>query len=431
MRKKIIPRILLLSLLYILIFIIIVAIQFPVKNRTDDGVIEDTSFNPRDFTIQQFQNSRDFIAAVSRWQDGNFIAWNRLISQQNDEDLVLAFAEESLNRSSYGAALTAIPAAFRNGNRRTYLSSVFLGQLSQTYRSLVTADQEMLNLLNKQLQEKSPDFLLEPDIFDFMVSRGLASQFNQAISLVKSMAPESVTLELCPAIFRWDMEFSDSDIENPFSHLIESAFQAVSESVRMNSDRNKVFAVSGESIDTVFNLRLGKELLGWAEIRKNDPWIALARSIIVSVLTLENYTGYIRAEYGITAEGEIREIPSSTANSTAKYYRILGLGEYSPRAVVLSSGDSHIWAWTAGRIGFSNANNIMDISVNFPVNETHYMIIRGVKPFTKIQLYNMDYRSDPQFERYDSSGWSYIAAEQILLVKMKHKAEDEHIRIFY
>jgi hypothetical protein len=43
----------------------------------------------------------------------------------------------------------------------------------------------------------------------------------------------------------------------------------------------------------------------------------------------------------------------------------------------------------------------------------------------------MDYRTDPQFERYDSSGWSYSSAEQTLLLKMKHREETEHIRIFY
>jgi hypothetical protein len=73
----------------------------------------------------------------------------------------------------------------------------------------------------------------------------------------------------------------------------------------------------------------------------------------------------------------------------------------------------------------------MDIAVTFPAGETHYMIVRGIRAFNKIQLYNMDYRTDPQFERYDSSGWSYNAQEQTLILKMKHRATVEHIRIVY
>jgi hypothetical protein len=59
------------------------------------------------------------------------------------------------------------------------------------------------------------------------------------------------------------------------------------------------------------------------------------------------------------------------------------------------------------------------------------MMIKGVKPFKKIQLYNIDFRTDPRFERYDSSGWAYSESEQTLLLKMKHRAKEEHIRIFY
>ena len=435
MKKPVIPRLLLQLILYFAIFVIIVLVQFSGNTGpVQTSVPEDNVFNPRDFAIPQVQNSRDFIAAISRWQDGNFIAWNRLISQQNNEDLVIAFTEESLNRSSYNAALTAIPASFRNGNNRTYDSSVFLGQLTQTYRTLITRDQETTNRLNKLLQEKSPAFLSEPDVFEFLASRGLTNQFNEGIKLVGSMSPEALTLETVSAVFQWDTEWQylNSAAENPFSHLIEKSMDIISGSLRMNAEKNKVFVVKENSIDTILNIRLGKSLLGWAETRKNDSWIILARSIIISVLTLENYTGSVRAEYNISPEGEITEKTSSAAISTARYYRILNLGEYNPRALALSSEGNFVWAWTAaGNVTASLENKTLDIGVTFPVNETHYIILRGIKPFTKIQLYNVDYRSDPQFERYDSSGWTYMAADQTLLVKMKHKAADEHIKIFY
>jgi len=433
--KQIIPRILLIGLIYIIAFFIIAAIQFSGDNTPPKTLsIDENAFNPRDFVISQAQNGRDFVAAVSRWQDGNFIAWNRLVTNQNDESLVIAFTEESLNRSSYSAAVAAIPAAFRNGNRRSYESSVFLGQLSQQYRSLISKDQETLNRLNSLLSEKSPLFLSEPDVFDFLISRGHTKQFNDGLNLAGSLTPEQISLELTPAIFQWDMEWQylSSYMENNFSHLTEQAINLVSDSLRMNSEKNKVFAVNENRIDTIFNIRLGKALLGWAEVQKNDSWIMLARSFIISVLTLESYTGTIRAEYIISADGEITENPQSENLSTAHYYRILGLGEYSPRAVALSAGDSHIWAWTAGQyITTVMENNVLDISISFPVNETHYIIIRGIKPFGKIQLHGTDFRSDPQFERYDSSGWSYIAGDQTLLVKMKHRTAEEHIRIYF
>jgi hypothetical protein len=59
------------------------------------------------------------------------------------------------------------------------------------------------------------------------------------------------------------------------------------------------------------------------------------------------------------------------------------------------------------------------------------MLIRNVPPSFRIQLYNMNYRTDPNFERYNSSGWAYSASEQTLLVKMRHREALEYIRLFW
>jgi hypothetical protein len=88
--------------------------------------------------------------------------------------------------------------------------------------------------------------------------------------------------------------------------------------------------------------------------------------------------------------------------------------------------------WTASpAVSATFQNNVLDISVPLAVGWTHYLLVRGVPEFTKIQLRDMDYRSDPRFEQYNSPGWVYSASAQTLLVKLVHRSEDEHIRIFY
>jgi hypothetical protein len=118
--------------------------------------------------------------------------------------------------------------------------------------------------------------------------------------------------------------------------------------------------------------------------------------------------------------------------SSARIYRILHSGGYYPRAADIGAVGNGLWAWTAASsVSAVQNDGVLDIAVSFPVGETHYMLIRGIRPFTKIQLYNMDYRTDPQFERYDSSGWTYSPSEQILLLKMKHRTPAEHIMVYY
>jgi len=433
--------------------LVILVVQFTGVKNTSAEVTNETpaqaAFNPKNFIITQAQNSRDYTVALSRWQDGNFIVWNRLISQQNDEDLVIAFAEESLNRSVYGSAVTAINKTFLDGNRRTYESSVFLGSLDQAYKSLISIDQEKLNRITGLIKSKSGDFLLEYGALDYLYSRGQNSLADEGLNLVNTVKPEDLTLEKIPAIIQGYVSRlrMDSAAANPFDRLMDAAMQITGESLRINQDKTRVFAVKDNYMDTVLNIRLGRNLLDLAVYANDEAWAGIARSIILSVLSLESYTGTIKAGYQISAEGAVTEDPAAAALSTGLLYRILNLGEYIPRAVALGAspnsgaanlpgsgqtGANPVYIWTAGKdVNVSTNNNIIDISLNFPVGETHYVMVRGLKPFLKVQLYGVDFRSDPQFERYDSSGWSYRAPEQTLLVKMKHRTAEEHIKIFY
>jgi len=406
--------------------------QFSGKNAViSDENPEEATFNPKNFTVSQAVNSRDYNVALSRWEDGNFMVWNRLIPQQNDEDLVIAFAEESLNRSVYSSAVSAINRSFSNGS---YKSSVFLGQLDQAYRSMTTEDQETLNRLSSLIRGNSTDFLLESGAFDFLNSRGQTGLSDDALKLVSSLSTEAVTLDLVPGILEGYLYWSSLDLNgvNPFAHLIDQSIAKISECLYISQDKNRVFEVSDNSINTILNIRLAEELSEWAGSRQDDTWGGVARSIILSVLGLENFTGTIRGEYLLSPEGDITENQASASLSTGLIYTMLHLGTYEPKALALGAGPNPAWIWTAGQdVKASMNGTILDISMTFPVGETHYLILRGIRPFSKIQLYNMDYRSDPQFERYDSSGWTYRAADQTLLVKMKHKTQEEHIKIYF
>ena len=59
------------------------------------------------------------------------------------------------------------------------------------------------------------------------------------------------------------------------------------------------------------------------------------------------------------------------------------------------------------------------------------MFVRGITPFLRIQIYNMDFRTDPRFEIYNSSGYIYRSAAQSLLLKSRHRDQREVIRLYY
>jgi hypothetical protein len=398
------------------------------------AVPEKRPFSPDDFIVPAAQDRQSFNEAVSRWADQNFSLWNRTIRERNDEDLTAAYAGEALSRGSYKAAVAGVPSEFLNGRERSYVSSVYLGRLGDASRSLTTRDREKLARLSRQINEKSLDFLKEPHVFQYLSVRGHTSFVEEGAGIVRSLDPAQLTLEHAAGILEgftdWKTYRPDSD--NPFARLTDQACFVISEAIRMTAEGDRVFVFAGQEGEAEFNLRLGKALLDWTESSGDPSWTGAARSLILSVLSLGDGSGMVKPGVLLSGEGEITVNPAPARLTTAALYRMLRSGEYRPKALPIAVTANAIWTWTAARaVSASLQNDILDISVAFPAGETHYMIIRGVRPFAKIQLYNMDYRTDPQFERYDSSGWSYNAQEQTLIVKMKHRATVEHVRIFY
>jgi hypothetical protein len=410
------------------------------------AVPDKKAFTAEDFVLPQAFTRLAYTESLTRWRDQNFSLWNRIISGQNDEDLVVAYGGDAVRRGNYKAAVAAVSPAFLGGNRRTFESSVYLGGMGQALRSFTAAEREKISRLSRQINEKSPDFLRESHVFEFLAVRGYVNFIDDGTTLIHSIDPAGLTLDLAPGILEGylDLKQYRPHGDNPFERLIDQVCYVISEDVqRFKEIRGQansggapvqgdwVLVFPGGAADMEFNLRLGRALWMWAEASDRGDWAGLGRSLVLSVLSLADGAGTIPGKLHLSAEGEITEDPGPRIIS-ARLYRLLAPGEYYPRAAVIGSGVNGIWAWTAASaVAATQENNILDISVSFPAGETHYMMIRGIRPFSKIQIYNMDYHTDPQFERYDSSGWVYSSQDQILILKMKHRSPVEHIKIFY
>jgi len=379
-------------------------------------------FTPDDFVLRGAESADAYNAAIARWVDQNFSLWSRIISGQNNEDIVVALAGEAINRGSYRTAVNAVSLAFMNGPNRTWESSVFLGGLDSAHRALINAERTKLANLSRLISEKSLEFLLEPHVFEYFGVRGRRDLIDAGADLIDTIDAGVLALDIIPGILEgytdWG-KFSD-DINNPFERLVNPACIVISEYLTRTDSQGEfgglVFLHAYGMEDYGFNLRLGKALLNCAEAVGSTSWAGVGRSLVLTAL------------YGTGEDYDSGH--SELAN--AKLYRVLAPADSYPRAVTILPQPANIWAWTtAPALSVTQQGNLLDIAVTFPVGETHFMIIRGVPSFTRIQLYNIDFRTDPQFERYDSSGWSYNSQEQTLILKMQHRSQVENIRIYF
>ena len=385
---------------------------------------ESNVFSPDDFVLRDAEAADTYNAAITRWIDQNFSLWSRSISGLDNEDIVIALASEAYNRGSFSAAVNAVSTAFRNGPNRTYESSVYLGGLDTAYSDLIAADGERLDRVTRLINDKSLQFLLEPRVFEYLGVRGYQNLMDVAADLVDTIDPDILALDLVPGILEGytDWEIFGNDPNNPFRRLVDPACFVVSGHLRRTDIlddqglfEGRIFLLNNDTENVEFNLRLGKALLAYAETVGNNSWARVGRSVILSALygTGEDYD---------SAHSEL---------ANARLYRILSPSDAYPRAVTMAP-QANIWAWTTAPALRATQDSIsLNIDVTFLVGETHFMIIRGIQLFSRLQLYNIDFRTDPQFERYDSSGWSYFPQEQTLILKMLHRSQVERVRIFY
>jgi hypothetical protein len=410
-------------------------VSYQVIPNVSDTPVEDPVFNPADFVIADARDRDSFNAVMDEWRKQVFSVWGRTAASTTEEEQIIAYENEALNNGTYRQAINSVSPSFLNGNTRTFESSVYFGRLDQALRSLSTNERETLNRLSQEINDKSNDFFKESHPIEYLSIRGLKITVDAAAAWIRSIDPSNLTPDFIPAVLEgytdWFLYRPNTD--NPFALFNERVLSLISAGIRKTEAGDRVFVFNNGAADMEFNIRLGKALTAFAESTDNRDWASAGRSAVLSVLLLtDSATGSVPKELLISDVLAGTPAPSGgTRISAAHLYRLLAIGENYPRAVSLTEGGS--WTLTAAAaVSIASGGNYLDISASFPVGETHYMLIRGVRPsFVRLQLYNIDFRTAPDFERYDSSGWTYSVSEQTLLVKMKHRTQIEHIRIFW
>jgi hypothetical protein len=420
-------------------------IRLTPENRTVSyrAIPERKTVSPENFILAAARNSSSYEEAVTQWRDKSYSAWNRAAGSVDSARLlsgetVNAYMSEALKRGTYRAASVALVPVYVPvpSDSLSFEASAYTGKLDTALRSLSLSERERYSRLARLFNERSADFLKEFHIVEFLGVRGLNNLLDDAADMLRSFDPAVMTLEQSAGFLEGNLDWARvrPGRDNPYDRFLDQAFHVTGDSLKKNPFTEAVLAFSGDEADIELNLRLGSALS-----RLNDETRqALGRSIVLSVLSFADDAGSAPRIVIQDDNGGFSEKPGAGRLGSARMYRICrteNSGEYYARAQSLSSGETPatgLWAWTAAsNVSAVQRPGMTDITVNFPAGETHYMMIRGLRPFAVLQLYGIDYPSDPQFERYDSSGWAYSSQEQTLLLKMKHRSSSERIRILY
>jgi hypothetical protein len=406
-------------------------------------ITDKKEFNPAEYILPDVETAQAFSGEFSQWISRNFPIWAQM-SLQTDEDTVIAWCGEAIWQGSYRSALSVIPASFSSSPLRTWESAVYQfdrrsGIWERAARAATADEREKLNNISRMLTENNNNIFQENHLLEYLAVRSNDRLINDLFSFVENIDVTTITLDNCPGIMEC---YLDTDrwrprVVNPFEALMEQARLIIADHIGKVGDNIFIFA-NGLAYDDVsinvdaiadlgYNFRLGAAIIGWGEKSDNNDWAGLGRSLVFSVISQSNDNGSVPASLAIGEDGEL--IPSTGRISTAKLYRLWGENEYLPHATI--TGINDVWVWTAASsVNIVQDERQMDIVVQFPVGETHYVMLRNVRPFPQLQMHEQNWRRASDIEIYDSSGWNYFENEQTLILKIRHRVNVERIRIF-
>lgn len=358
-----------------------------------------------DVTINQFKNL--FVTTFLQENATNI-----------SEKAVAAYIAESASNGSYSAAVRSGANILQQTNRQTYLTSPYLNHLVAMNRTFVTSYNNAFARINQMANQSALDALATENVVETLLYKKNIAQvktlFENASLYLAVANAEDLTLSQASGALR---------AYNSAQKILPELCSALTPHLAKILDAILLHLEQGEKYLTVKTL---------------DGNTATLQETCTLAMALVNY--------GVSArDADVQKTGYNLLNSTfalsapkgiasfSDLYPILVQNAYYPHLTLLSNNASVITAWTASPnvTLTSPVRGTLELAMQFNVGESHYLIITGIKPFNTINMYGLNYRSDSQFESYNSPGYVYDFETETLFLKMRHKNEIEKVIFTY
>jgi hypothetical protein len=388
------------------------------------------------------EDSAAYKAAIAAWRN---LAWTglaakrfdgeRLAWRQADGSLVFsekalsAYLAEALARGVYAEAIAKMrPARELHPDRLSYLSAPFLGGMARAMEDLERSDALEAKRIALLIQDRSPAVFEKEGLAQFLYDR--SDLVPELPKFALSIDPDRLDLPQSVGLLACLVETSDHvrDEENPF-RAFESAADRIHGALRRVEEGLFLADETGE-VDLRLSLLAGQSLIAFGRSEEKDAITGLGQALVRSALALADESGFLPARLDLGSEGiESR----SGALAPEEIYSVVASNPFYPHAVSFyRNAAPRTWAWTcASSLTLEASASTYVFSASFAEGRSHYLAFFGVKPFSNIQLYDIDYRPDIEFEVYDAPGYYYKKDQGAMYVKMKHKAVLETVKLSF
>ena len=331
------------------------------------------------------------------------------------EQTVIAYAAAMSNAGRYNEAINTVPASFTKGTKRTYQSAPFFGTLAKVAPSLEMQMENYKSMVSHALQASSCDVFTTGNIADYFVINENDPEVARVLSMPASLTNNNFTVAQAAGILHVYAVLKTAESANAekLVPVLEPCIKKITDSCKL--DNNKIRLAENDTNLSVI-----------AAVNAGDAFIEYG--------TVEGMDNVEKCGY-LIVNSYLSDLAGLDLRTMCEIYPIaVHDNPYYPHFAKIRELDgTTIWAWTIARdIKITqDENRTLFVDIDFPLGLTHYVMIIGINPFRRIQIYNMDFRTDPQFEIYNSSGYVYRSSMRGLLLKSRHKSQHEIIKLYY
>lgn len=360
-----------------------------------------------------------FAETISKFK-GDFIQLaSQSLTETSTEQLIVAYIAAMAENRQYKEAINKIPSSLKTGSRRTYLSAPYFNTLVSMNTSLVRHMENRASMITYAIEQRSLDIFTIQDLAEILCTMEGKDAVGKLLEMPARMTDFNPTIAQAAGIINTYTRLNslNKNLAQMLQPVLESCLVAISEACSI--ENNIIRLEENEaSLPILDSISVGMALVTYGQLTGNTDYKATGNLIVNSYIT--------------------PEVSSNLYIMTELYPIVVPNNPYYPHIDIIanaanSGNNKPIWAWTIARdIGFTkNSSGDVTLTIDFPQGETNHSIINGVKPFRRIDIYDIAFRTDPKFESYNSSGYVYNAETQTMFLKSLHKVQRETIKLYY
>ena len=312
-----------------------------------------------------------FQSNISQFKAGFMQAMNSKDKSSASEKEIVAYISENELQGKFSSIINPLNNSI-NASHKTYLSVPYFGKLEAMNRTMVSYNN---NLLYKAQQALSKNILSAFEIDHMLLLLyhknriDLASKLFELASLEENSSPTVLQSAGLLTAYCDSYQYSFPSMRK-LEPAIDRLLKRIIENVKFEEN---ILTLAGEYEDysQADVCRLGMALMNYGKITKKDEY---------------TQTGYLLVNSSLTVS------PVQESAVYADLYPILAQNAYYPHLILLAQNPSPVTIWTTSPnvTLVSPEKNKLVLSIEFPVGESHYMIITGLHAFDKIQMYGLN-----------------------------------------